>query len=173
MSDPSVTDLADYQAKDSQQALDDAVATVRAFCGWHIAPPLSETVTVHSTDGLSVFVETLRLTEVTTVTQDSIVIDPATYTFERYGVITRTAGYCFDRCTTVTLDVTHGYDDWPADVKSVVLSLAQRSIADTRGMVPRVGGAGASVVIMENYGSQLGEGDKDKLAPYTLAPGTA
>lgn len=173
MSELSPADLVDYQAKDSQQALDAALAAVRSYCGWHIAPSQSDTATVFSPDGARLFVQTLNLTAVTSVTQDGVAVDLDTVALERYGVIGRTLGYSFRCGLPVEVVFTHGYAELPADVKDVVLALAQRSISDTRGMVPRTGGAGASMVVMENYGSQLGVGDKAKLAPYTITGAVA
>jgi hypothetical protein len=169
---PDIGDLSDYQSKDSQQALDAALAAVRSYCGWNIAPSATATLSVWSKDGCSVFLPTLALTAITSVTQDAVVIDPATYTFESYGLIRRTPGTYFSRLSRVTVVFTHGLATMPKDAADVVLALAQRSISDTRGMVPRVG-AGQSVVVMENYGSQLSDADKAKLAPYAISAGFA
>lgn len=165
----SLSDLVTYQAKDPQQALDDAVAAVRSYCGWHVTPSQAGTEVIWSPDGRSLFLKTLALTAVTSVTQDSAGVNSTSYIFETYGLISRISG-AFNGRTKVTVVYTHGLADWPADAKGVILSLAQRSISDTRGIVPRVGGAGGSVVVMENYGAQLTEGDKAKLAPYALSP---
>lgn len=165
---PDIGDLSDYQSKDPQQALDAALALVRSYCGWHIAPSETATLSVWSTDGRTLSLPTLALTGITSVIQDGATIASTAYTFESYGVVN---GY-FGRSTKVTVAFTHGYEAMPADVKNVVLGLAQRSISDNRGLVPRVG-AGQSVVVMENYGSQLSEADKDKLNPYGLSTGFA
>lgn len=169
---PDIGDLSSYQSKDPQQALDAALATVRSYCGWHIAPSETDTLSVWSHDGCSVFLPTLNLTAVTSVVQDAVTLSPSTYTFESFGVIKAAPGTRFSTTSRVTVAFTHGYSETPADVKDVALGLAQRSISDNRGMVPRVG-AGASVVVMENYGPQLGEGDKAKLDPYALSTGFA
>ena len=148
MPEPDLSDLSDYQAKDPQQALDDALATVRAYCGWHVSPSQAETVSVWSADGRTIVLETLNLTAVTSITQDAALVPVASYTFDANGVIRAATGAIFGRSTKLTVVFTHGYADLPDDVKGVALSLAQRSISDTRGMVPRTG-AGASVVVME------------------------
>jgi hypothetical protein len=167
-------DLVDYQAKDPQQALDAALAAVRSYCGWHIAPSVTATADVWSHDCRSVFVETLNLTAVTTVTQDAVVVDPTTYTFESYGLIRRSACHWFSGRTRVTVAFTHGYAELPDDVKGVVLSLAQRSLTDTRGLVVRPGSMSATGgTFVETYGPQFSEADKAKLAHYAIAGGFA
>lgn len=168
MTDPSLADLVVYQAKDPQQAISAALAAVQSYCGWHIAPSATATVSVWSSDGCSVFLPTMNLTAVTTVTQDAVVLGSTTYTFESYGVIRRTSGNAFGTSTRVTVAFTHGYATMPKDAADVVLALAQRSISDTRGMVSKTIGP-----FSENYGPQLGQAEKDRLAPYCLSTGFA
>jgi hypothetical protein len=167
----TVDDLADYQAKDSQQALDAAIAAVQSYCGWHIAPSQSGTASVWSLDGTTLVVPSLNVTAVTSVTQDAVVAPASTYTFESYGVIRSVPGYFFFPFpwSKVTVVFTHGYADWPDDVRGVVLSLAQRSLTDTRGLV--AGPSGSAFV--ETYGPQLSDADKAKLAPYARSAGFA
>lgn len=172
MPEPDIGDLLDYQAKDPQQALDAALAAVRSYCGWDISPSASVTSDVWSLDGCTLLLPTLNLTAVTSVVQDAVTVPSTSYTFERYGVIRAAYGVAFSRLTRVTVTFTHGYAAMPADVKDVVLALAQRSISDTRGLVPRAGG-GQNVVVMENYGSQLSDADKAKLTPFALSAGFA
>jgi hypothetical protein len=166
---PDVNDLSDFQTKDPQQALDAALAMVRSYCGWNIAPSASTSATLWSLDGRTLSLPTLNLTAVTSVVQDGVTVDPATYTFERYGVIRLNYGGSFYRWTRVTVAFTHGYAAMPDDAAAVVLSLAQRSLADTRGLVTGPSGP----VFVESYGSQLSDGDKAKLAPYAIAGGFA
>jgi hypothetical protein len=172
VAEPDITDLADYQAKDPQQALDAAAAAVRSYCGWDISPSASATAVVWSDDGYTIVLETLNLTAVTSVTQDATLVPASSYTFDANGVIRAASGATFGRATQITVVFTHGYASMPDDVKDVVLALAQRSISDTRGMVPRVG-AGQSVVVMEQYGSQLTDADKSKLDAYAISAGFA
>jgi hypothetical protein len=171
VTEPTLGDLSDYQAKDPQQALDAALATVQSYCGWHISPSVAgATASVWSLDGCTLLLPTLNLTAVASVTQDGVTIPSTSYTFERYGVIRAVYGAVFSRLTKAAVVFTHGYASMPDDAKEVVLSVAQRSIADTRGMVPR---AGAGVVVVESAGPRLTDADKVKLSPYTIAGGFA
>ena len=167
MTDPDLSDLADYQAKDPQQALDAALAAVRAYCGWHIVPSISETVNVWSPGGQRLFLQTRNLTAVISVIQDGATVSASTYTFERRGVIRRTSG-CFSLRTPAAANITHGYAELPADVKDVVLALAEQSISDTRGLASKSVGP-----FSENYSPELDQSQKDKLAPYTTSTGFA
>jgi hypothetical protein len=159
-------DLDDYQAKDPNQALDAALALVRAHCGWHIAPSVSETVNVWSPDGCAVFLQTLNLTAITTIVQDSVTLASSSYIFETYGTVRTVPGSYFSKLTRLAVTFVHGYTELPDDVKNVVLGLAQRSISDTRGLVPGMGG---QQVVVQSAGPQLTDADKAKLAPYAIS----
>jgi len=163
-------DLVAYQSRDPSLAIDAAVAAVRSHCGWHISPSISETVSIWSPGGRSVFVKTRNLTAVTSVTQDGVAINLATVTFTRYGKVARYPGYVFSRLTPVSVGITHGYATLPDDARDVILAVAQRSISDTRGLVARPGTAG---IFVETFGPNLTDGDKKKLAPYTISAGFA
>lgn len=156
-----------YQGKDIKQALDGALVTVQSFCQWHIAPSIAgATASVWSRDGYTIFLPTLALTAVTSVVQDAVTIAAANYTFERYGVIRCVPGQVFSRLSKLTVTFTHGYAALPADVQDIVLLAAQRSVSDTRGLVPRISGGPA---FMENRGPRLEPDDKERLSPYVLA----
>lgn len=172
MAEPTLADLADYQAKDPQQALDAALVAVQSYCGWHISPSVTETVTVWSKDGCVLFLKTLALTAIISIVQDGVTIPSTSYTFESYGAVRVVPGSYFSRLSKLTVNFTHGYTTLPKDAKDVALALAQRSINDTRGMVARGGGA-TGVVVVQQYGSQLTDADKAKLDPYTVSAGFA
>jgi len=172
MPDPDLLpDLVAYQSKDPQLALDAALAAVRSFCGWHIVPSVTETVNVWSPDGRSVFVQTLNLTSITSVVQDAVTIASSAYTFESYGVITMAQGGYFSTLTRVAVNFTHGYATLPTNAKDVVLSVANRSISDSRGMVARPGSQAG--IFVETYGPRLTDDDKFKLRDLVISTGFA
>lgn len=172
MTVPDVNDLADFQAKDSQQALDAALAQVQSYCGWVIAPTVTgATASVWSKDGCVLFVPTLNLTAVTSVTQDGVVLSASNYTFESYGAIRVVPGHYFTTLSKIAVVYTHGYATMPDDVASVILGFAQRAISDNRGFVAR--GGSTSGTFVETFGPALTDADKTKLAPYVLTAGFA
>lgn len=134
-------DLENYQANDPASALLAAEETVRGFCGWHIAPSRDETYLRTARARSVIVLPTLYLTDVASITEDTAPAVLTDFTWEPNGVITRTrwpwwAGYF--PVTTVEVEFTHGYDETPADLKAVVLALANRAI-DSPGTLVRVG----------------------------------
>lgn len=123
----TTADLALYQAGDPALMVDAAEAVVRAHCGWHIAPSRTETITLVGSSASALFLPSLHVTAVTSVTEDGTVLDLADVLVSDAGVLTRLPGVSWTTPDkTVAVNYTHGYAEVPADVKLIVLSLASR-----------------------------------------------
>lgn len=148
-------DLDDFRAGDATLNLDAAVAAIRSACGWHVAPIRTETLTLEATNGV-VILPTLRATGVVVVI-DGTTLDASEYTL-RPGVLLLGS---LRGCGEVTVTLTHGYDDLPADLKRVALSMA-----DT-GTSPggRLKSAGPF-----SYEFPEGSEDDTTIQRYALAP---
>lgn len=105
--------------------LDAAVAAIRRYCRWHVAPQRTETFVVDGT-GDSLRVPSLRLLTVVGVAER---VDgsfgastTAGITWSASGLVARPSGFCagFGRWAA---HVTHGYD--VGDVPDVVMVVAQ------------------------------------------------
>lgn len=112
------SDLQDFRAGDEELNLAAAVAAIRSTCGWHIAPVRTEILTLEATNGV-VVLPTLRATGVVVVI-DGTTLDASEYTL-RPGVLLLDS---LRGCGEVTVTLTHGYDELPADLKRVALSIA-------------------------------------------------
>ncbi len=133
--DPIVTttDLTAYQGGDAQSLIDQATALVRRYCGWHVTPSMSETITL---DGSGVGVQilpSLHVTGITSVTYDGTLLAATDYAWSLNGVIEYVAAGLYfsgvSRWSTglgkVVVVMTHGYADAP-EVAAVILARASR-----------------------------------------------
>ncbi len=133
--------LADTNLTVSNDAaeLDLAAASqaIRNFARWHIAPLRVDTVRLTARAGL-VYLPTLQLDEIVSVTSDGVTLDPATVVFDPdagalipprllYGRWSRYRG-------GVVVQYRHGYADVPADLKRLCLELVIRSRAAPTSM---------------------------------------
>lgn len=99
-----------------------ASAAVRAYCGWHIAPSIMQTVTVDGPGGKLLMLPTLRLTDLTDVMNSGqAVSDPE---WSEAGMV---RGSWTTKWRGITLTMTHGYDECPAEVLEVVKDMAAAS----------------------------------------------
>jgi hypothetical protein len=108
-----------------------ACAAVRAEAGWHIAPSVSETLTVDSPGGPLLTLPTLALTEVSAVRDVTDPDDTETlgdWRVSAAGMLARTNGQPWPAGFGVLeVDVTHGYDQCPAELLPVIAEHCQAS----------------------------------------------
>lgn len=120
-------DLARYQAGDADELLDHATAAVRDYCGWHVTPSITETVTVNAV-GQTLFLPSLNVTAVTAVVVNGVTVDATSYEWAAAGMVWSPTWWGFrspQRFRNATVTFTHGFASAPA-VASVVLARASR-----------------------------------------------
>lgn len=104
-----------------------ACEAVRSFCRWHVTPEIAETFTVAGQRGTLVSLPSLRVTSVTSVIDGGTAVLEPDWTPDGLLYTSRS-----DR-RTVVVDVTHGYEDCPADVHAVLLNMVGAAVAVPAG----------------------------------------
>lgn len=103
-----------------------AAAQVRALCGWHIAPVITETVHVDSEGGTLLVLPTLRLVELVSVTDvDGNELDDVSWS--RHGYLRRTQRFP-EGPRAVEVTMRHGYDTVPADLLGAIAERTSRRV---------------------------------------------
>ena len=93
------------------------LAAVQAWCGWHVAPSLTETVKVEGQGSRLLLLDSLRVTAITEVRNEAGDIVPSTtYKWRENGIV-RGWWACED---LYSLDITHGYTNWPAELSVII-----------------------------------------------------
>lgn len=115
----------DLPAGLDQSAIATACGTVRAYCGWHVAPQAFEMVTVDGSGGTVQFLPTLHLTELRSITNDGVAVESPEWSTA--GMV-RGARWT-SKWRGVVADITHGYDMCPDEILGVVASLASAGMA--------------------------------------------
>lgn len=108
---------------------------IRGRCGWHIAPPVTETITLDGTGTRVVSLPSLHVTDVDEVTEDGAAVD---IEWTDVGLL-RHPGRWADRWRSVEVTFTHGYPEVPADLAKVVIEAALRMPEPGTGAVKKVG----------------------------------
>jgi hypothetical protein len=120
------------------QALISASDAIRNYCRWHIWPSVSETVVLDGTGGLNLFLPSLRVTAVTSIseTQRGATETPQTVNvtdveWSASGMIRRHDNqYWTTRYRGVTVVFTHGYDDLPEEIVQLAVGVAGRVLSN-------------------------------------------
>lgn len=150
-----------------------AEAAVRKYCGWHIAPVISQDLVLDGSGTGTLFVKSLRLVNVTSAVVDGVVLDVSTLEWSEAGFL-RVPGRWPDKLRSVRLTIEHGFDEAP-DVVAVIRGIAARASASPTGVVREQ--AGAVSVSMSQVapgvagGVVLMDHEKRMLEPYRIVGG--
>ncbi|WP_194385362.1 hypothetical protein [Microbacterium luteum] len=103
-----------------------AHGAVRRFCGWHVAPTITETITLDGRGGADVLLPSLRVVELTSVLNDGVDVT-ANVDTSRAGILRLVEGTWTDRLGRITVTLTHGYDlDEVPEVAAIIAGVAKR-----------------------------------------------
>lgn len=148
-------------------------ATIRAICGWHIAPVITETVTLDGSGGSVQLFPTLALRKITALTVNGQVI--AQDVLDNLEISRRGMArgvHWGNRYSGVVATIEHGFELTPADLRSVAsrIETMARLFASGGGSV-RIG----QVQVSPGSGGQMQTGHdgldvqtQRLLAPYIL-----
>lgn len=112
--------------------LDGATAAVRRYCGWHIAPPMEETIILDGEGGRLVTLPTLHVTDVTEVKAGGQVLDVDRYDWSRLGNIELRGGRWPRRYRSVEVTLTHGFPSAP-DISQIIKQVCASAISSPMG----------------------------------------
>lgn len=152
-----------------------AHGSVRRFCGWHVAPVITETITLDGTGGCDLLVPSLRVVEVTRALNDDTDVTGDIDT-SRAGVLRLQHGRWTPRLGRVSVTIRHGYDlEEVPELAALIIGLAKRG-PQAGGIVASQSVNGASVSYATSGGAPISipllNAEKQALAPYWLELGT-
>ena len=120
-------------ASPEQRDLIAAEAAVRRYCGWHVAPVIVEDLILDGSGTSTLFLRTLRLDYVESVSVSGVPLDLADLEWSENGYL-RKSGVWPDRLRSVQVRVAHGFDS-ADDVAAIVQAIAARATASPGGIV--------------------------------------
>lgn len=165
-------------------AIDAASAAVRAYCGWHVAPTVSETLILDGPGGHVVALPTMHVVSLLAlrerVGQPYVnpipTVDKATYEWSSFGELRRSGGFWTSLYRALEVDLEHGFPTgstaWGI-AHSLVVSVAARAILSPVSGVVREQTLVSSITYGQSYagvsgGSTLMPHETAALSPYRL-----
>lgn len=135
-------ELDELDAYSAQLCLDGASSAVVEYCGWHIAPSVSETVTVDGSGTRIQPLPTLNLTALTAVTEAAETLDVTKIDWSANGLLEKRSSLCCwtNRRRGVAANITHGYAATPSWVATVIYAAAARGFFTTPGVIQEAAG---------------------------------
>lgn len=109
-----------------------ATAGIRRYCGWHIAPVITEAVTLDGPGGRLLSFKTLRLVEILSLSERGEVLPVADLEWSELGNVMRRRGRWTDRFRGITAEIRHGYESAP-DVVQIIQQVVANACASPMG----------------------------------------
>lgn len=129
------------EAATVQLLLDGASAAVVEACGWHIAGPVTESVTVDGSGTLIQALPTLHLTDVASLTEDGNPVPVAALDWSTNGLLQKRQRVPWTgRRRGIVATMTHGLDVVPPWVVTLVCAIAGRAYVGGLGVSQEASG---------------------------------
>lgn len=144
---------------------------VRDFCGWHVAPVVTETITLDGTGSRRLFLPSLKVNEVQSVLVNGAAIAPTEFSWSEAGILYRGAGWP-EGFRNVVATIVHGHA--AEDARWIVDGIVERRKAAPAGRVlnVRVGQRGMGYEHGAGSVTRLFQDERDALAPYRIGTGS-
>ena len=115
----------------ARHALDAVTRQIRNYCGWHIGPQRTETITVDGPGGFVLALPTLHLTDIAQISDAGTEIDDPEWSAT--GDVRKPDGRPWStRYRGITATITHGYDYAP-EVAAIVVELVAQAVNTPAG----------------------------------------
>jgi hypothetical protein len=121
----------------AQLAIDTALLAARRFCGWHVSPVRTETVTLDGPSGRVLSLPSLNVTAVTSLIECGVAADVAKLDVsQRKGTVEKYPyGFWTGRNGAITVSFIHGFAeeealDWRRAIVALVGSWSETSMRD-------------------------------------------
>ncbi|WP_410877364.1 hypothetical protein [Nocardia sp. A7] len=116
--------------------LDSVIQDIRDYCGWHIAPSITQTLTLDGPGRRTLLLPSLYVTAITAVTEDGTAVPADQFDWSEKGMLRHRSGLWTDRWRGITVTLTHGYDQAPAGVIGVIADVVADALSVPLGTVP-------------------------------------
>jgi hypothetical protein len=134
-------DLDECDAYTAKQLVDGATEAVIEYCGWHIAPVLTETVTVDGTGTLIQTLPTMHLVELVSLAERGVDLDVSRVDWSTNGVMEKRWGSGWtSRRRGIIAEITHGFELTPAWVVTLICAMAGRAYVTPAGIAQESSG---------------------------------
>lgn len=157
--------------------LNAANAAVRRECGWHVAPVITETLTLDGRGGPTLLLPSQRVVAVTSAKNDGEDVTSRVRFSRSAGILTLASGWSTD-VGSIEITLIHGFpvEDVP-DVAALIVTLTKRAAAAGAGNIAQQAiGPASARYSADRDGAPLNirllQSEKDSLAPFKLTWGS-
>lgn len=135
----------DFDDDALQAMLNAALAAARRYCGWSVTPSATVTLELDGPGGRVLPLPTLKLTTLTSVTENGVVLDVSTLQVsKRLGLVEKAWPQCWThKFGSIVVAMTHGFTeteaaDWRRAVLRLVNLMSREPTADAERDSPEM-----------------------------------
>lgn len=161
--------------------LEAASNMIRRYCGWHIYPSVVFDLVMDGPGGTVLQLPSKYVTAVTSITEAGSLTDAGAYRWSQLGEVERsvvfwqsgTWGSAWTRgYRTIEANFTSGYDEAPAELSMMVLTMTARALASPTGATrEQAGQVSVQYALSSTHASgglALMSNDLEQLDPYRI-----
>lgn len=149
---------------DLTQAAEDAI---RRYCGWHVAPVVTETLRVDGTGSSNVILPTLQMTELISVTVQGRAVDLERVHWSNAGML-RLPFAVPNEYGALEVQLKHGFEN-ASHIGALVADIKKRAEVMPAGITrKRVGDVSVDYASVDQSGLKLFASERSMLDPYRL-----
>lgn len=120
------------------------LAAVRSWCGWHIAPSVTESIKVEGEGGRVLLLPSLHVTDVTAIRNESG-DETSGWKWRENGIVRG----CWTCDELYEVDLTHGYTNMPAELVNIIDQI------DGEGVGARIATSQSTGPFAESFASSV------------------
>lgn len=154
------------------EALRRASGAIRGFCHWSVSEQVVTNWKVNQTRlSGNLWLPTLWLTSIQSITEDGVVLGAGYYAFDRNGLVRRGSGYWSPYLDGVVVNFTHGYpegDERLETVHDVCLAAAARLVGNPLRHSSETTGNESWSSGIQIANQTLSDGEREQLAHLVL-----
>ena len=133
-----------------------AESMIRKYCGWHISPSITETLTLDGKGGSILVLPTMHVTAITAIVADGVTLATSAYTWSGIGMVERLSGYWPRKFRSIDVTLTHGYpafpdSGYPYELRQFIRQLAGSGV----GVAPLTSAQVGQVAVTYGSGTPL------------------
>lgn len=148
-----------------------ATQAIRDYCGWHVAPVITDTLTLDGTGTDTVLLPSRRVEAIETVKVEGTELEADAFEWSADGLLRRRDRCWPDRYRALEVTLRHGFADMSALADVVASIVARVKIDPTGALANQRAGTQAVSFTAGATGGGLMRSEKERLDPYRLTWG--
>lgn len=170
----TASDLVSFKSGDPDKIVKQVQGAIRAFCGWHVTPLITDAeIVLDGRGGRHLWLPSLNVVALSDIVNEETVLTSDDYDWSTDGYVELRSGFWTTRPRQISIKFTHGFPNVPDELIGLGAEIAARATSAPTGDVREQAG---QVSVQHGTingvagGIALLEHEKEILGKYKLPP---